>query len=187
LTTALTGLVSACTESKSSTDDRRTREIIEGLAVLEPGDEVLDRNNNLLWKRCSLGEAWNGAACSGVAQDVSLEEARKQTPNGWRIPSIRELATLVSCAPDEKSNGIDLGDGQPPLKTKCLEIETLPVQKAFLTEVTDLSDGAGYWSDTVDHSNESYNYIIYFRHAQINGLPNQENDSKIKVRYVRTP
>jgi hypothetical protein len=103
---ALVGLISACTESKKNTTDRRTSEIIEGLAVLEPGDEVFDRKNNLLWKRCSLGESWDGAACSGVAQNVSLAEARKQTPKGWRIPSIRELATLVSCAPDEKNEGI---------------------------------------------------------------------------------
>lgn len=182
-----TALISACKEENSNVASKKTREIIEGFAVLEPGDEVLDRKNNLLWKRCSLGETWNGAICDGVAQDVSLQEAKKQAPDGWRVPTIRELATLVSCAPDEQSAGIDLGDGQPPLKTQCQSNENLLVQKAFLTKNPDLSEGMGYWSDSVDRSNESYNYIIYFRNAQINGLPNQEDNAKIMVRYVRNP
>jgi Protein of unknown function (DUF1566) len=67
------------------------------------GTEVTDALTGLVWQRCFLGQAWNGTTCSGPIVGYSHESALLQaqarnvsnSPDGWRLPNIRELASLV--------------------------------------------------------------------------------------------
>jgi len=72
------------------------------------GDIVVDKDSKLAWKRCSDGQSWNGASCSGEATGHTFTEAlRVSAPANdgliWRIPKPEELATLVinnaACTP----------------------------------------------------------------------------------------
>lgn len=60
------------------------------------GSSVRDNRSGLVWQRCSAGLRWDGGTCSGVLARFSHEEAlayaRDQT--GWRLPNIKELASL---------------------------------------------------------------------------------------------
>jgi hypothetical protein len=67
------------------------------------GDEVLDKQTRLIWRRCAEGRTWTGTTCAGsgtvfldgidaVAQALA-ERARTGQP--WRAPNIKELSTLV--------------------------------------------------------------------------------------------
>lgn len=66
--------------------------------LLNGGHEVKDMRTGLIWQRCSLGQAWDGAACSGAAVRHTwrqgLEAAAAAGP-GWSLPNIRELRSLV--------------------------------------------------------------------------------------------
>lgn len=64
------------------------------------GDVVVDKVTKLAWKRCSLGQTWNGTTCSGRAWGYAFKDAQTATaPSSegfsWRIPRPDELASLV--------------------------------------------------------------------------------------------
>ncbi len=72
--------------------------------VINAGTEVHDKSSGLVWQRCSMGQTWDGTTCSGEASKLewlpALQQA-KQLGNGYRLPSIKELQSLVeySCSP----------------------------------------------------------------------------------------
>jgi hypothetical protein len=66
---------------------------------------ITDKQSNLMWLRCSAGQEWSGATCIGNAKMVTWKESEKlaQALNAsgsyffedWRVPQIRELATIA--------------------------------------------------------------------------------------------
>lgn len=68
------------------------------LVVGSGGSEVLDTQTNLIWQRCSLGQTWNGTTCTGTASTHTWADALTQAKalgNGYRLPNIKELQSLV--------------------------------------------------------------------------------------------
>jgi hypothetical protein len=71
------------------------------------GDGTLtDTQSKLTWMRCSLGQAWSGATCTGTpaahtwqsAQDAAVKLNQQGGYAGrsdWRVPQIPELAMIV--------------------------------------------------------------------------------------------
>ena len=72
------------------------------------GAEVRDRVTGLIWQRCLVGMAWNGASCTGTASSLTwvsaLEVARNTSASlvapsiSWRVPNHAELFSLAECA-----------------------------------------------------------------------------------------
>lgn len=63
---------------------------------IDNGDgTVLHKTTGLTWKRCSEGQTWTGAVCSGTAQKYLWSQANALTSGGWRLPTIAELVTIV--------------------------------------------------------------------------------------------
>jgi len=61
------------------------------------GGEVYDAKTDLTWQRCSLGQQWKEAAgCVGLVRELTRDEASGLAPEGWRLPTRDELATLIS-------------------------------------------------------------------------------------------
>jgi Protein of unknown function (DUF1566)/Repeat of unknown function (DUF5648) len=60
---------------------------------------VLDRRSNLIWRRCLFGKRWTGAACEGTTAmqpyTSALAISEQAGAAGWRLPQVRELASLV--------------------------------------------------------------------------------------------
>lgn len=61
------------------------------------GAEVSDTRTGLVWARCSVGQSWSGAACTGSSTGMTQEQALAlaQSRAGWRLPNVKELASLV--------------------------------------------------------------------------------------------
>lgn len=66
---------------------------------------VTHKTTGLMWQRCSLGQSWDGATCTGTASTHSwqnaLDAAESNTFAGyadWRLPNIKELESLVESA-----------------------------------------------------------------------------------------
>lgn len=61
------------------------------------GAEVKDAQTGLTWRRCSAGQSWNGSTCTGEPTSYTHEEALAyaQTQTGWRLPNVKELASIV--------------------------------------------------------------------------------------------
>ena len=66
-------------------------------------DQVIDLRSGLVWQRCSAGQTWNGSTCTGTATTHThadaLGLARQanpgNNPSGWRLPQVKELASLL--------------------------------------------------------------------------------------------
>ncbi len=70
--------------------------------ILDNGNEVLDTQTGLIWRRCVEGMKWDGKTCSGYPFAgmlvEGLERAASQarlTGKNWRLPNIKELGSLV--------------------------------------------------------------------------------------------
>ncbi len=79
------------------------------------GATAFDKKTKLTWQRCSVGQTWQeGMGCLGAVQGLTLLQAKLLEQDGWRLPTIEELKTLVSpnCARpainDEVFPGMDV-------------------------------------------------------------------------------
>ena len=64
-----------------------------------------DNKTNLNWMRCALGQTWKGKTCTGKAKKYTWKKAEDiaKTTNfagkfNWRLPTIKELNTIVYCS-----------------------------------------------------------------------------------------
>jgi len=91
----------------AAVDPQRRYEILESQR-----DVVRDTVTGLEWKRCSLGQSWDGQTCTGEAAHYTWEEAGQAADEvaDWRLPTIDELRTLVYCSSSEPAR-FPGGDG----------------------------------------------------------------------------
>lgn len=97
-TTSLTHAQTCNTDSIPATTPDNRFEIISG------GREVKDKVTGLIWQRCSVGQTWNGSTCTGSATVHTWQQAlkvAKDLGNGYRLPNIKELNSIVERQCDE--------------------------------------------------------------------------------------
>lgn len=66
--------------------------------IISNGSEVKDKVTGLIWQRCSMGQIWDGNTCTGTATRHTWQQAltvAKNLGNGYRLPNIKELASIV--------------------------------------------------------------------------------------------
>jgi hypothetical protein len=73
--------------------------------VAEEDGAINDTATQLMWQRCALGQRWNGTSCEGDPRALSWNDAQEAAAevnqegthffNDWRVPNIRDLATIV--------------------------------------------------------------------------------------------
>lgn len=90
------------------------------------GNLIWDKATNLVWQRCSVGQTWDGKTCAGEAKKFTFDEAQKQASNGWRMPTIRELASLIYCSSGQTRSKADLEDGAPVIANQCVSPYSKP-------------------------------------------------------------
>ena len=81
------------------------------------GPVARDYINKLEWMRCSVGQHWENDTCVGEVLMLSVAEAQEiieRVANldggGWRLPTVKELQTIVSkveTRPDDVEPNID--------------------------------------------------------------------------------
>ncbi len=85
-----------------------------------PNGTVIDSSTGLMWMRCAMGQTWKNDTCSGTAAEFTWNEAinLKHTFAGhqdWRLPTIRELQTLVELGVIQPSINTTIFPGTPSL------------------------------------------------------------------------
>lgn len=126
-------------------------------------DEAFDKTTGLVWRRCSEGTSWrNSAGCIGSAKLMSLDEAKSlatQFGNGWRVPTIDELYSIV-----EKN---------------CRQPAIDPV---VFPGVQDQGEGAPYWSST---KVEDIPMLVYYVEFMDGTVDAHSDGFALAVRFVR--
>ena len=66
------------------------------------GDEVVDAQTGLIWRRCAEGQVWTGRTCRGTLAVYYLGDALIHAQNvasstgvAWRVPNVKELQSIV--------------------------------------------------------------------------------------------
>lgn len=69
--------------------------------TIQNNGTVIHHPTGLMWMRCSLGQTWDGANCTGSASIYNWQNALAQHEThfvgyaDWRLPNKNELATIV--------------------------------------------------------------------------------------------
>lgn len=129
---------------------------------------ALHHDSRLHWSRCALGQSWNGQACEGPALAFTWDEAVRAIDelnnNGglagyqdWRLPSRGELESIVE---------------------RCREAP------AINELVFPNTPWAGFWSSSLDTSEEEHAWFVGFYYGLAYEFARQ---SSYRVRPVRNP
>ena len=83
---------------------------VESIAATTPSDNFVDNGNGtitdskhgLMWMRCSLGQTWQNDRCVGDSLALSWQQALVTAhgyvyanQQGWRVPNVKELASIT--------------------------------------------------------------------------------------------
>lgn len=132
--------------------------------ILANGAEVKDVQTNLIWQRCQVGMNWNGNTCTGESKQFNFDNAQKQAGNGWRVPTIRELSSLIYCSSGKMKDSNDVGDGGAPIKNWCDGDYTKPTinTKAFPN-----TPNNWVWSSSPYVGYSSVAWFVYFSNGNV--------------------
>ncbi len=132
-------------------------------------DIVEDTRTQLQWQRCSLGQTWNGATCTGKAVSYKWDEVQRVAPEGWRLPTKGELASLVYCSSGEPAYWKTASE-------KCKgDFGSPTIRMAAFPDTPQ----AWFWSISTNASNSYYAWYVNFYDGSV------DNDNKSYVGYVR--
>lgn len=153
---------------------------------------VTQLSTHLQWMRCSVGQNWTGQSCSGKADIHRLNEAKalKMSFAGhtdWRLPDVRELASLVDCSPGDAGSSLNLRDGKPDVKHNCSGKYQVPTINQLIFPDTPKS---WFWSSTLNRNNETGNVFFGDKHEMLMGFYSGgtitfNRDGRLLVRLVR--
>jgi len=141
--------------------------LVNGSPTPEPaftamGDEVLDNNTGLIWKRCTEGQLWTGSTCEGElvlrtwGKAVDYAKARAlETGVAWRLPNPKEIGSIT-----------DATRYSPPID---------PV--AFPN-----TPSLRYWTSSFDPLSSSGAFFANFQHG---GIANHDRHRFYAIRLVR--
>jgi len=85
-------------------------------SISQDGTEVYDNQTALVWRRCSEGQTYNSDACTGEASPFLLHESalvHASSQVGWRLPNIKELASIVDYGRESPSIDADAFPNTP--------------------------------------------------------------------------
>jgi hypothetical protein len=84
---------------------------------------VTDLQSKLMWMRCASGQQWADQRCSGSAAAYNWSDALQQAErvsrdgsaffNDWRVPALRDLATITDRACKNPRTNLTVFPGTP--------------------------------------------------------------------------
>lgn len=97
------GLLATGVQAQTCHDGLTETNVVDNFTVLSNG-VVQDKNTGLMWMRCAYGQIWDStnSTCTGTPVQITWQDAlqasEQETLGGysdWRLPNVKELATIV--------------------------------------------------------------------------------------------
>ena len=86
--------------------------------------EITDAKTGLIWRRCAEGMAWKVRTCAGTAvfpdqanAAALAKAAASSSGQGWRLPTMKELSSIVSVRDAEEGKAVIDGVAFPATPT----------------------------------------------------------------------
>ena len=149
--------------------------------LLSDGSEVKDVQTGLVWARCSVGQQWDGKTCVGQAESLTFDEAQRLAGRAWRVPSVRELTSLIHCGSNKNP-----GSGDP----KGAGEQTIAYCDAAVSSPTIQGDAfpntprVGYWSSSANARSPGDAWFVGFSYGAVDMGSREYGGGR--VRLVRT-
>ncbi len=129
---------------------------------------MLDKQTGLIWARCFLGMNWNGSTCMGTATAYTTWQQAPTTADtsnlagytDWRLPNIRELASLV-----------ETGSAEPAINSRV-----------FPNTNDQYIINGGVWSSSPYVGSTGYAWFVFFSYGHVDY---DGRDGASAVRLVR--
>jgi len=131
--------------------------------ILANGAEVKDLQTGLTWQRCSVGQRWSGSGCEGNAENFKFDEAQAQAGSGWRVPTVRELHSLIQCSNGFKGTE-DLKDGKGSVPDWCKDGSTQPT---IHTTAFPNTPSSWYWTSSPVVGYSDIAWGVYFDYGYV--------------------
>ena len=128
------------------------------------GSEVKDLHTGLSWARCSVGQRWDGKTCAGDAKRFTFDEAQATAGQGWRVPTVRELARLIHCSTGQTKDTDVLKDGGGPITSNCIGDNVLPTIRG---EIFPNTPSSAYWSSSLSSGSSDSAWVVPFDRGSI--------------------
>lgn len=113
---------SAVAEQACNTEDF-PRSLPNARFTINDDATLSDTATDLMWQRCAWGQTSTGSACEGKAVEMNWAEALQVAENvnskgtlfynDWRLPNVRDLASIVERQCQEPRTNLDLFPGTP--------------------------------------------------------------------------
>ncbi len=116
---------------------------------------ITDQQTGLQWSRCSLGQHWKDNTCQGEARALPYAIAALVAEDGWRLPDLRELNSLV-----------ELRCSDPAINNKVFPATAAAV----------------YWTATRFVNRDGHFWQVHFLHGE---AVSEKADSVAYVRWVQ--
>lgn len=147
------------------------------------GDVITDLGTSLVWARCSVGQVWSDSTenCEGEASRISNLSAQNialRLGDGWRLPTLNELVSLVYC-----SNGIP-DYFLTTIDQKC-DLQDLNVPTIWSPLFPNVSLESNYHTSTESVRSELPNYKFYKTVSFKNGGDSNIVGSEPTAQHVR--
>lgn len=125
---------------------------------------VTDTQTGLMWMRCSLGQTWDGATCTGETSIYTWRQALSASTDNnfagfgdWYLPNIKELASIAELSCYNPAINLSVFPGTPSTQ---------------------------YWSSSPIFYDRRKVWIIFFYNGE-ESFGSSTKDSKARVRLVR--
>lgn len=123
--------------------------------------EVKDTLTRLAWQRCPLGMMWDAGKCIGVAKTYTWQQALQEAQalgNGWRLPNVKELSSIVERACQLPAINEDIFPGTPGA---VFWAGTPAAARADSAWAVDFADGSSSYDKKT-----SYHYVRLVKDAE---------------------
>jgi hypothetical protein len=158
--------------------------MIDGYEILD--DPVLgqaslarDPKTGLVWQRCSVGQTWSASTCTGEAKEFTFDGAQKLAGNGWRVPTVRELHSLVWCSSGQTKDRDDPNDGGPVIANTCQGQYQRPTIRSGAFPAT---SSTWYWTSSPYVGDSGNAWVVNFYYGFVDYY---SRSGSYQVRLVR--
>ena len=177
--------------SAARVEAKTTAASLTHFQLAQDGMSVLDTQRGLMWSRCSYGQKLSGQACAGSPVSVTADAAKAvlaefnaveklRGDEAWRLPTVRELMSLVQCSSSITRFSDDPEDGGGKIENWCDGPFDRPtINKEFFPD----TPARRYWTASSYQGKSSANWGVLFNTGRMSADLRSE---KNLIRLVRS-